>query len=68
MRRAIDHTTFREWTVDELRQFIAGLPSDAKIKLYDADTCWTIPKFELAYDDDNNELWFYPCDYSEMNH
>lgn len=58
----------REWTVAELAQMLSHVPQDAAVKLLDADTEWTISKFDVIHEeiDGKNELWFYPCDYSEM--
>lgn len=54
----------REWTIAELASMLSDLPQDAKIKLRDADTNWTIYKFDIIFDD--GVLWFDPSDYSEM--
>lgn len=55
-----------EWTVGELIDKLSAAPKDAKIRIQDADTNWTIVKFTCGYKDDPNEFWFYPSDYGDM--
>jgi len=58
----------QEYTVGELIDALAALaPRGSKVKLEDADTSWTIPKFSLHYDVKGDVLWISPCEYSEMN-
>lgn len=61
-------STYPEWTAGQLAQMLSHIPPDAKIRLMDADTNWTITKLEVIYENGagQNELWFYPSDYSEM--
>lgn len=56
----------REWTVAELIAELARAPADAKVRIMDADTYWTIPKFTVQFDLKDGCYWFYPCEYSEM--
>lgn len=58
----------REWINSELIAELSKLPADAKVRLEDADTNWTIPKFTVSYanGEGENEIWFYPCDYGDM--
>lgn len=56
----------REYTVAELIAELQLAPSDAKVRLQDADTNWTIPVFTVGHDASDNTFWFYPCDYGDM--
>ena len=56
----------REYTVLGLKLAIENLPDNAKVRLEDADTNWTIPKFTIRFDEAANTLWLHPCDYSDM--
>lgn len=58
----------REFTVRELVAELSKHPPDAKVRLEDADTSWTIPIFTIRFDRDASEVWFHPCDYTEMEH
>lgn len=55
-----------EWTVSKLAQMLSHLPQDARIKLLDADTNWTIPVFQVIFNTKDQTLWFEPCDYGDM--
>ncbi len=55
----------RSWTVAELIAYLQTLPQNMPVVLSDADTCWTIPTFDIIPDVEG-EVMFDPCDYSEM--
>lgn len=58
----------REYTVGELIDALAATaPRASKVKLVDADTAWTVPKFSLEYEVRTDVLWISPCEYSEMD-
>lgn len=63
---AILNNDERAYTVHGLRLALEGIPDDAKVRIEDADTSWTIPKFTVRYNAKDNELWFHPCDYKDM--
>lgn len=56
----------KEWTAAELIEKLQTVAGDTKIRLIDADTMWTIPKFDAYFDKDDGFFWFHPCDYHEM--
>lgn len=56
----------RQYTVLGLKLALKDIPDDARVKIEDADTNWTIPKFTIRYDAKDNELWLHPCGYSDM--
>jgi len=56
----------REWTIAELIEELSKHPQDAKVRLEDADTLWTILKFTTSFNSADNEFWFHPSDYGEM--
>lgn len=59
-------TSYREWTIGDLAQMLSHLPQEDKVRLLDADTSWTIHLFDVIYEAEQHELWFYPSDYSEI--
>lgn len=57
----------REYTVGELIDaLVASAPRGSKVKIVDADTSWTIPKFSVRYEVGSDTLWIDPCEYSDM--
>jgi hypothetical protein len=56
----------KQWTVRELIDELLKAPMDAKVRLEDAETSWTIPKFAVSHDEKDNELWIRPCGYGDM--
>ena len=57
-------TDKKEWTVKELIETLSSMKAESKVVLLDADTDWIIDKFSLS--EDENEVTFFPSDYSEM--
>ena len=51
-------------TVAELITKLQAMPQEAQVFIIDADTMWTIPKFDIYQDGDG--VWVRPCDYHEM--
>lgn len=63
--------TTRQWTVGELIAHLQTMPLDLPVHLDDADTHWTIDKFDvlLVLSEELGSIpccLLYPCDYSEM--
>lgn len=56
----------QEWTVGELLVELNKAPREALVRISDADTGWTIPKFTVSYHVKDRELWIFPCDYEDM--
>lgn len=54
----------KQWTNGELIDELSKYPRNAKVKLTDADTMWTVPEFSV-YELDG-EVWFDPCSYEKM--
>lgn len=58
----------KEYTVKELIDELSKYRPSARVKIVDADTYWTIPKFGLRLEEANEGdiVWFDPCDYGDM--
>lgn len=56
----------KAWTTGELIEHLQMYHPETKLFLVDADTGWTIPKFEVIFDSVDRDVIINPCDYNEM--
>ena len=54
----------RLWNVGQLIEWLKTKDQNLPVKLIDADTYWTIEKFNVTQEDDGVTFW--PSDYPEM--
>ncbi len=58
----------RAFTVAELIAELSQYKPNARVKIIDADTYWTIPIFTVRFEELPNEdvVWIEPCSYEDM--
>lgn len=60
--------TYQQFTVKDLIEALSKFRPNARVKLVDADTYWTIPTFAVRLEEatEGDIVWIDPCEYSDM--